>query len=123
MTPRRRLSALLTACAVMAAVAWPATASAPISMQIPAMSVPAPEDDAFYRPPSRWAHAAAGTVLRSRPVELFGPIAAVPHAAYQVLFRTNDAHDRPIAAVTTIIVPTRTSSSSYLWSIQIPSTA
>lgn len=65
-----------------------------------------PSDDPFYEPPPGFHHAAPGTVLRSRDVEL-GFLGLVPQkfSATQLLYRTNDRNGRPEAAVTTVLVP------------------
>lgn len=65
-----------------------------------------PGDDPFYRPPAGVDGLAAGTVLRSRAVEvaLFG---VVPQkvSAWQLLYRTSDLHGTPRVAVTTVLLP------------------
>ena len=66
-----------------------------------------PAEDPFYEPPPGFQHAVAGTVLRSRDVELafMGLIPQRLHAT-QLLYRTADRNDVPQAAVTTVLVPT-----------------
>lgn len=65
-----------------------------------------PQDDPFYDPPPGFLHAAPGTVLRSRDVEL-AFLGLIPQklAATQLLYRTTDLNGRPDAAATTVIVP------------------
>ncbi|WP_018600149.1 lipase family protein [Mycobacterium sp. 155] len=65
-----------------------------------------PADDPFYTPPAGFQHAAPGTVLRSRDVELsfLGFIPQRLHAT-QLLYRSTDRNGVPEAAVTTVIVP------------------
>ncbi|QUR67377.1 lipase family protein [Mycobacterium spongiae] len=65
-----------------------------------------PTDDPFCLPPTGYHHAAPGTVLRSRDVEL-AFLGLVPQqiTATQLLYRTTDLHGNPEAAVTTVIVP------------------
>ena len=65
-----------------------------------------PEDDPFYDPPPGFQHAAPGTVLRSRDVEL-AFLGLIPQklAATQLLYRTTDMNGNPDAAATTVIVP------------------
>ncbi len=65
-----------------------------------------PEDDPFYNPPPGFQHAAPGTVLRSRDVEL-AFLGLIPQklAATQLLYRTTDMNGNPDAAATTVIVP------------------
>ncbi|WP_019971214.1 lipase family protein [Mycobacterium sp. 141] len=65
-----------------------------------------PADDPFYTPPAGFQHAAPGTVLRSRDVELsfLGFIPQRLHAT-QLLYRSTDRNGVPEAAVTTVIIP------------------
>ena len=65
-----------------------------------------PSDDPFYQPPPGYQHAAPGTLLRSRDVELaFLGLIPQPVKATQLLYRTMDMHGAPEATVTTVIVP------------------
>lgn len=65
-----------------------------------------PGNDPFYDPPDGFEHAAPGTVLRSRDIEL-GFLGLIPQRvkATQLLFRSSDMYDNPQAAVTTVLVP------------------
>jgi alpha-beta hydrolase superfamily lysophospholipase len=65
-----------------------------------------PIDDPFYDPPAGFQHAAPGTVLRSRDVEL-AFLGLIPQRvkATQLLYRTTDMHGAPEATVTTVIAP------------------
>ncbi|WP_228538838.1 lipase family protein [Nocardia sp. XZ_19_385] len=67
---------------------------------------PLPSADPFHRPPKGFANRPAGTVLRSRKIELalFG---VVPQqvSAWQLLYRSTDMHGEPEAAVTTVLLP------------------
>ncbi|OBI91205.1 lipase family protein [Mycobacterium asiaticum] len=65
-----------------------------------------PKDDPFYQPPAGFRHAAPGTVLRSRDVEL-AFLGLIPQRiiATQLLYRTTDMHGNPEATVTTVLVP------------------
>jgi triacylglycerol lipase len=66
-----------------------------------------PADDPFYRPPAGFQHAAPGTVLRSRDVELaFVGLVPQKFTATQLLYRTTDMHGRPHSTVTTVVAPT-----------------
>lgn len=67
-----------------------------------------PSEDPFYRPPAGFHHAAPGTVLRSRDVQL-GFLGLIPQRvrATQLLYRTTDLNGRPEATVTTVLVPAR----------------
>ncbi len=64
-------------------------------------------EDPFYEPPPGFQHAVAGTVLRSRDVELaFMGLIPQRVQATQLLYRTVDRNNVPQAAVTTVLVPT-----------------
>jgi hypothetical protein len=65
-----------------------------------------PSDDPFYQPPPGFQHAAPGTVLRSRDVEVaFLGLIPQPVRATQLLYRTMDMNGTPEATATTVIVP------------------
>jgi Secretory lipase len=65
-----------------------------------------PSDDPFYLPPPGFQHAAPGTVLRSRDVEVaFLGLIPQPITATQLLYRTTDMNGKPEATATTVIVP------------------
>jgi triacylglycerol lipase len=65
-----------------------------------------PDRDPFYRGPEGYEACAPGTILRSRIVTITGlPVLTNSSAAYQLLFRSTDAHGKAIAAVTTILKP------------------
>jgi hypothetical protein len=65
-----------------------------------------PSEDVFYQPPPGYQHAAPGTVLRSRDVEL-AFLGLIPQrvSATQLLYRTTNMNGNPEATVTTVIVP------------------
>ncbi|MGW0249889.1 lipase family protein [Nocardia goodfellowii] len=63
---------------------------------------PLPDPDAFYWAPPDLADFQPGDVIRSRPVPTPGFLGAT---GWQLLFRSNDSHDNPIAAVTTLMIP------------------
>lgn len=65
-----------------------------------------PSEDPFHQPPPGFEHAAPGTVLRSRGVEL-AYLGLIPQqvTATQLLYRTTDMNGLPEAAVTTVILP------------------
>lgn len=66
---------------------------------------PLPENDPFYRAPSDLERHKPGTVLRSRQITALGPTGLASRATYQLLFRSTDAAEHPIAAVTTLLLP------------------
>ncbi|QIS24632.1 lipase [Nocardia terpenica] len=67
---------------------------------------PHPDGDPFHVPPDGFAALPAGTVLRSRIVDiaLFG-IVPLRVSAWQLLYRSCDLHGEPEAAVTTVLLP------------------
>jgi len=97
----KRLALLLAVLAPIAAAAVTAE---------PAGAVTAPSQDPFYTPPPGFQHARPGTILRSRQVTMSGPQATDSAAAYQLMFRSTNATGQPIAAVTTILVPSEPAS-------------
>ncbi|HEX2213966.1 MAG TPA: lipase, partial [Mycobacterium sp.] len=65
-----------------------------------------PTKDPFYEPPTGFHHAAPGTVLRSRDVELaFLGLVPQKFTATQLLYRTTDLNGRAQATVTTVVAP------------------
>ena len=65
-----------------------------------------PAEDPFYDPPAGFQHAAPGTVLRSRDVELaFLGLIPQKFTATQLLYRTTDMNGHAEAAATTVIMP------------------
>jgi triacylglycerol lipase len=65
-----------------------------------------PKHDPFYDSPQGFQHAAPGTVLRSRDVEVaFLGLIPQKFIATQLLYRTTDMHGEPEATVTTVIAP------------------
>ena len=65
-----------------------------------------PSDDPFYDAPEGFQHAAPGTVLRSRDVEVaFLGLIPQKFTATQLLYRTTDMNGAPEATVTTVIAP------------------
>jgi hypothetical protein len=66
-----------------------------------------PSVDPFYVPPPDLAQHAPGDILRTRAVQIsLGPLpAGLTATSYQLLYRTNDAHNRATSTVTTVIVP------------------
>jgi hypothetical protein len=99
-TPTLRTAALTFGLAIGAA-ATPAVAGAahPAAVALPAQ-------DPFYKAPADLASLHPGQVVRSRPVAAddFGGPSTV--RAWQIAFRSNDAHGRAELGVTTLVVPT-----------------
>jgi pimeloyl-ACP methyl ester carboxylesterase len=67
-----------------------------------------PDEDPFYQPPPGYQHATAGTLLRSRDVELgFLGMISQRVRATQLLYRSTNLHGEPEVAVTTVLLPDR----------------
>ncbi|WP_227998398.1 lipase family protein [Nocardia australiensis] len=65
--------------------------------------VPRPDDDPFYAAPADLAAYSNGVVTRSRPIALYG--LNLPVSAWQVQYRSTDPLGRPVAGMTTVMVP------------------
>ncbi|MRH91711.1 triacylglycerol lipase [Nocardia sp. SYP-A9097] len=61
-----------------------------------------PDQDPFYATPPDIASYADGAVVSSREVDI---ATTTPARAWQLAYRTNDSHDMPELAVTTVLVP------------------
>ncbi|KAG2174994.1 hypothetical protein INT43_006056 [Umbelopsis isabellina] len=81
-------------------------------------SVPWPQNDPFYTPPSGYESSAPGAILRTRPIP--SPLAGIFSQtenvanAWQILYRTTDALGNAIATVTTLIEPHNANSAKVL---------
>lgn len=65
-----------------------------------------PDVDPFYRPPAGYENTEPGTVLRWREVQLaFLGVVPQRFTATQLLYRTADMADNPLATVTTVLTP------------------
>ena len=71
-----------------------------------ASAVTAPASDPFYAQPANIAQYPHGTILREREVTLSGPTQVAAAAVYQLMYATTNATGQPVAAVTTVMVPT-----------------
>ncbi|WP_338889704.1 lipase family protein [Rhodococcus sovatensis] len=72
--------------------------------QDPSLATPTPLGEPWFVPPPGFESALPGTVLNTRSVQV-GPL-ITPVRSTQILFRTTDSKDRPVAGATTVIVPT-----------------
>lgn len=98
-SPTRLLVAVITALTVLLGGL---TAAAPASA-----GGMWPPHDPFYAAPADLASRAPGEVIRARSTRIkLGPGIQLPFKTYQVLYRTTDRTNTPIATVSTIIVPT-----------------
>lgn len=91
----RKLAIGVVAVALMLGSA-PSASAAPIAP---------PADDPFYTPPTGFEQTAPGTVLRQRAVTVTGLGIPIPVRSTQLLVRSNDTHDRPVAVASTVMVP------------------
>lgn len=66
-----------------------------------------PDRDPFYAAPAGLADLAPGTPIRTRDVQVRGSSSGDLYRGIQVLYRTTDAHDGPIATVATVMLPNR----------------
>lgn len=94
----KSLLALLTASALTATALVAGTTSS-------ATAIPAPESDPFYAVPATISSFADGEVIASRKITAIAYLLPIPADAWQILYRTNDAHGKPTATVTTLMVP------------------
>lgn len=98
---RRTTPARLPMGVIVAALVGMALAGAPASLA----EVLVPKEDPFYRAPEPMPAVEPGTVLRSREVTIAALRTPLPFRAWQLFYVSNDAHDRPAGAVTTVILP------------------
>ncbi|RRQ28226.1 lipase [Rhodococcus sp. Eu-32] len=103
-----RSAVTILACALVAATPWTVDAD-PIAdfvspAQDPSLAAATPLGEPWFDPPPGYESSAPGTVLDTRDVTV-GPL-VTPTRSTQILFRTSDSHDRPVAATTTVVVPT-----------------
>lgn len=90
---------LFVAAVLLAVGVTTATAAA-----APAAPLP-PDRDPFYTAPANLAELAPGTPIRTRETQVRGGSTGTMYDAIQVLYRTTDAHQLPIATVATVIKP------------------
>lgn len=82
-----------------------ATAVGALGSPALASAAETPEKDPFYKAPQpgeaheNWREEAPGTVLKKRALNIYG------YNADQLLFRSNNAHNEPVVAVTTVAMP------------------
>ncbi len=68
-------------------------------------AIPPPSQDPFYDVPSKLGKLPNGTILKSRQSQASADGVALPASAWQLQFKSLDAHDRPTAMVTTVLIP------------------
>jgi hypothetical protein len=105
-SPSIRRIAVLLAAAVMATTFGTGVGFGPGSVA-PAAAAPIPEpaQDPFYVPPAGFETATPGSILRTRSVTVTGLGIPIPVRSTQMLVRSTDAHGRPVAVVSTLMVP------------------
>ena len=99
-TPRSHRSFLL-----LLAVALLLAAGASAATATRAETFPEPADDPFYQPPPGFELQPHGAILRSRPIMALAYGVPLPVQAWQILTRSNDTKNRPVAVVATLMVP------------------
>lgn len=110
---RRFGATALLSVAVLALAAGPAVAEdfelppLPNEAQVyPAVvPLPTPQNDPWYADPADFGGYANGDVIRSRVVQIYTLGIPVPVHTTQLLFRSTDAQDNPLATATTVLVP------------------
>ena len=69
-------------------------------------AMPPPSQDPFYDVPPKLGKVPNGKILRSRPIDASAAgVVPLQASAWQLQFKSLDAHDRPTAMVTTVLVP------------------
>ena len=96
------LLSMIATLTVGTSVAPAAPAPAPAQA---AAAIPPPDDDPFYDPPPGFEATAPGTVLAKREVRVSTYLIPTPVRAFQILVRTTDSTGRPVATVSTVMVP------------------
>ncbi|WP_405162741.1 lipase family protein [Nocardia sp. NBC_01499] len=69
------------------------------------LPIPVPAEDPWYADPDDLASYAPGQIIRSRTVQTRILGIPFPVDTKQLLFRSNDVHDNPIATATSVITP------------------
>lgn len=85
---KRLIQGLIVACLAMIA--------------LPAGAVVAPGSDPFYQPPKHLQEGGQGSLIRWREIQPAG----VTARAWQILYQSTDARDKPIVVSGTVFVPT-----------------
>ena len=67
---------------------------------------PAPDSDPFYAQPASFPNTTPGTIIASRSVTYAPDAVTQPNPAWQLKFVSRDIHDKPIAAIATVVKPT-----------------
>jgi hypothetical protein len=68
-------------------------------------AMPPPSQDPFYDVPPKLGKLPNGRILKSRPIDASAAGVPLQASAWQLQFKSLDAHDRPTAMVTTVLVP------------------
>ena len=69
-------------------------------------AMPPPSQDPFYDVPPKLGKVPNGKILRSRPIDASAAgVVPLQASAWHLQFKSLDAHDRPTAMVTTVLVP------------------
>lgn len=108
--PFRRAVVLVGAVSAALLVGVGPADATPAAPAAAATKYPVPSADPFYAAPANLASLADGAIIRSRPIDAKISFIGidVPLTAWQVAYRTRDAHRVPITNVTTVVVPKAT---------------
>ncbi|MDT3396602.1 lipase family protein [Streptomyces sp. B1866] len=96
---RAALALPVAAALALAGLTGSAAGTAPAPGSVP------PDQDPFYAAPAGIGAYAPGAVVASRRITPKAGPAPDAVTAWQISYRTNDSHDRPELAVTTLLVP------------------
>jgi hypothetical protein len=106
---RRALTSGLLALALAGTAVGTTVAAAPASADSPppinALTVPPPQSDPFYASPNPLPTVPPGAVLDSRPVDVSALGLPLPVRAWQIKYRSTDAHGQPDTAIATVVLP------------------
>lgn len=83
-------------------------ANAGTSAQTSSQSIPfapTPDTDPFYAQPASFPNTTPGTIIASRSVTYAPDAASQPNSAWELKFVSRDIHDKPIAAIATVVKP------------------
>lgn len=79
--------------------------AAPSAPAVSDAGIPLPKDDPFYVPSPGYESLPNGTVLRSRRITAIYLVLPLPVKAHQVLYKSVDSHNKPVAEAATVLVP------------------
>jgi Secretory lipase len=98
---------MVLAVPIAAAVSLTVTAGSASAAGAPVPGSVAPDQDPFYTGPAEIASYAPGQIVATRKFTPKSGPSASSVDAWQISYRTNDSHDQPELAVTSLLVPTK----------------